>query len=123
MVNKEFDLIRVIDQCIDSLTLQSKQAGVELMRPEVDDPLVETCFRALISDEHRYRQIIFNFLSNSLKFTPQGGKVTVSLESTSFESFFWDEERTLNFKMIISDTGAGISEEGQARLFKNFGKL
>ena len=106
-------------------------------------------FLSLFSDERRYEQFILNFLTNSIKFTPAGGEVTVLLnllsitnidepegeeeeeeeESKSGESDQQKnkvddtDERFLTFQMIFRDTGCGISEENQKRLFNNFAKL
>ena len=64
------------------------------------------------ADALRLRQILFNLLSNALKFTEQG-HVDVSLAT-------WRDEASLRLRMSVSDTGCGISEEDKARLFEAF---
>ena len=78
MIDEEFDLIGLIEKYVESLEQQLKQREVSLVGPIFNEN-DKHHFKALNSDERRYSQIIFNFLSNSLKFTPAGGKITVSL--------------------------------------------
>ena len=70
--------------------------------------------RALVCDDQRLAQIITNLLSNATKFTPENGTISlkVKLEETK------DNICTLRFD--IEDTGVGISDEQQARLFNPF---
>jgi signal transduction histidine kinase len=63
----------------------------------------------LMADERRLKQALFNLLSNSLKFTPEGGKVELSVER--------DGEEVL---LSVTDTGIGIPEEQQAQVFGKF---
>jgi PAS domain S-box-containing protein len=65
----------------------------------------------LIGDSYRLAQIIGNCISNSLKFTPQGGKV--KLEITEIEKL---AHKAL-FRIVISDTGKGMSEEFLKNIF------
>jgi PAS domain S-box-containing protein len=58
------------------------------------------------ADRDRVRQVILNLLSNALKVTPAGGEITVSAEQDG-----------KNLVIAVSDTGPGISEEQQKRLF------
>ncbi|BAN70217.1 ATP-binding response regulator [endosymbiont of unidentified scaly snail isolate Monju] len=59
-------------------------------------------------DEVRLRQVMVNLIGNAIKFTQEGG-ITVSME--------WHDER---LKVQVEDTGSGISESEQARLFEAF---
>lgn len=71
----------------------------------------------VVGDEIRLRQIILNLLSNAFKFTPAGG--TVSLKFTEDSS----TENEVVFSVEVTDTGIGISEEDQQRIFKSFEQL
>jgi hypothetical protein len=64
------------------------------------------------ADALRLRQILFNLLSNALKFT-ELGHVDVSLAT-------WRDESSLRLRMSVSDTGCGITDEDKARLFEAF---
>lgn len=62
-------------------------------------------------DESRIEQVLLNLVHNAIKFTPPGGTISVHVGSTSDEVV-----------VDVSDTGIGISEEDQARLFERFYK-
>ncbi len=63
-------------------------------------------------DEDKVAKIIMNLLSNAFKFTPDGGRVDVSLEVIK------DNPETLEIK--VSDTGIGISDEEKEHIFERF---
>lgn len=61
------------------------------------------------ADPGRLTQVLTNLLSNACKYTPAGGQITVRA---------WTEDRLVH--CTVADTGIGISEEDQARLFTKF---
>ncbi|HWK47606.1 MAG TPA: ATP-binding protein [Stellaceae bacterium] len=65
------------------------------------------------ADERAIRSILFNLLSNALKFTPRGGRVTVVLSRTSAG----------HIEMVVADTGIGIAAEDIPRLMRPFAQL
>ena len=65
----------------------------------------------ITADEDLLSQVWINLIHNSIKFTPQGGKVRVELHR---------QDGNVEFK--ITDTGVGISKEDQGRLFERFFK-
>jgi len=69
--------------------------------------------RSAFLDLSRFKQILFNYISNALKFTPEAGRVTVR---TVAEADLW-------FCLEVEDTGIGISREDQERLFHEFQQL
>ena len=70
----------------------------------------------LIGDEDRLRQVLLNFLNNAVKFTQRGGVVLrVARDGT-------DAQGTL-LRFSVSDTGIGIPEGGQERLFQRFSQM
>lgn len=66
-------------------------------------------------DQTRIRQVLLNFLSNAVKFT-ESGSIILRVREIS------EHDRTL-LRFEVEDTGVGISEEGQARLFKEFSQV
>ncbi|MBV8841029.1 MAG: PAS-domain containing protein, partial [Alphaproteobacteria bacterium] len=68
---------------------------------------------ALIGDPTRVRQILFNLLSNALKFTDRGG---VTVRASTMPLGNGRTQATL----IVSDTGIGLDEEQRAKLFQPF---
>ncbi len=80
-----------------------KQKGIELdVSLDAGHPVVEM-------DRYLYERILFNLLSNAVKFTPKGGKIRVDLYAI-------DDQLTLT----VMDTGIGISEANQKKLFEKF---
>ena len=68
----------------------------------------------LISDELRLSQVITNLLTNSIKFTPEKGTVTLKVEKIK------ELEDEVILRIEVSDNGIGISKEQQERLFMSF---
>ncbi|MBO9111767.1 MULTISPECIES: ATP-binding protein [Rhizobium/Agrobacterium group] len=69
----------------------------------------------VMTDQTRLRQVILNLLSNAIKFTSHGS-VAVKLSEEAADG------RTL-LRLAVTDTGIGIDEEGQGRLFKPFSQV
>jgi signal transduction histidine kinase/DNA-binding response OmpR family regulator len=70
--------------------------------------------RILVGDDQRLAQVITNLLSNAVKFTPEQGSIIL-------EAHLLKEENGLcTLQIAVTDTGIGISEEQQSRLFTSF---
>jgi signal transduction histidine kinase len=61
------------------------------------------------ADERKVKQILYNLLSNAVKFTPDGGRIDVSVRRQNGE-----------IEIEVKDTGIGIAPEDQARIFEEF---
>jgi signal transduction histidine kinase len=73
-------------------------------------------------DERKTKQIIFNLLSNGVKFTPDGGAVQVIVRCVPGEAVahaLWDQY----LEIAVCDTGIGISEQDKASLFQPFTQI
>jgi signal transduction histidine kinase len=66
-------------------------------------------FGTLFADQRRLRQAMFNLISNSIKFTPEGGTITVSARR--------EDGAVL---LSVADTGIGVPREDQERVFEKF---
>jgi len=75
------------------------------MEPHVDASLSE-----LVIDPGRLKQVLYNYVSNALKFTPEGGTVAIRLAP----------EGPLDFRMEVEDTGKGIAPADLSSLFVEF---
>jgi GAF domain-containing protein len=70
--------------------------------------------RFLIGDDQRLAQVITNLLTNAVKFTPDEG--SIRLDSHLIE----ETDRVCTLRIDVADTGIGISQEQQSRLFTSF---
>ena len=70
--------------------------------------------RTIVADEQRLAQVITNLLSNAVKFTPEQGTITLSAKKID------ETDDICTLRIEVTDTGIGISEEQQAKLFKSF---
>jgi signal transduction histidine kinase len=107
----QMERVRVEEICQMSLqsirrAAQEKKLGVSL---KVDD--AETTVQA---DGRRLRQVLVNLLSNSVKFTPEGGAIGLEMVK--------DAEKPV-VHLTVWDTGIGIAPEDIGRLFQPFGQL
>lgn len=71
-------------------------------------------YEVLIGDSYRIRQIVLNLLSNAIKFTEPGGTILFNLIETELN------DKKILLTIEISDTGIGMSEDLQKRLFGKF---
>ena len=97
------DLSRRILDAVESLSPALRERRLTLKTVLLPEPVW------VQADPGRITQVLLNFLSNALKFTPQGGTVTVSLQTTSEE-----------VRVEVSDSGIGIAAEHLPRLFQKF---
>ena len=73
------------------------------------DPLLQE----IIIDPAKFKQILYNFTSNALKFTPEGGEVVINIDS----------EDNRFFRLEVKDTGIGIRKDDMKKLFTEFLQL
>lgn len=100
---KEVDLVRSIREMVDELEVVARVADVELLvREPLSLPVIE-------ADGPRLVQVLRNLLTNAIKFTPNGGTVTVSAEQAA--------ERIC---VRVTDTGVGIAPQHLDKIFDRF---
>ncbi len=105
------DTIFVDSLCQTSLQFVRTQAAKRNLRLSLQlDPGLET----LRGDERRLRQVLVNLLTNAVKFTPEGGHVGLEAKLAA-------DGQHLCF--TVTDTGIGISEANQTKLFHPFVQL
>jgi len=102
------DIIELVEQTSDIIKYHASQKGLELLlNIQVDLP------RFIVADSTRLKQILVNLLGNAIKFTASG-EVELKI------SFTRTDEITGKFTFSVRDTGIGINEEQQKKLFKAF---
>jgi len=95
------DLAELAAAAADSLARRFEAAGLTLDRKLAPAPV--------LADAHWLHQVITNLLTNALKFTPAGGRVTISTGRHGTEAV-----------LQVTDTGAGIAAEDLPRIFDRF---
>jgi len=73
-------------------------------------------------DSEKIGQALDNLLDNALKFTPEGGKVSIGASLGKTSEHFSNEEKSF-IEVSVSDTGCGIPEENIQNIFDKFKKL
>jgi PAS domain S-box-containing protein len=102
------DEVYLAEVCEASLRLIGPQAKKKHMTPEFKmDPAVSI----IRADKKRLKQILVNLLSNAVKFTPDGGRFGLEVRADIAAGRVYLE---------VWDTGIGIDEENQSKLFKPF---
>ncbi len=104
----EFDPIQVVDETIAIFAKSTVSKGLELL-----SDVLENVPPVIMGDPLRIRQILTNLIGNAVKFT-HSGAVIVSLELVKCESGI------TGVKFSVQDTGIGISQEDQKKLFRPF---
>jgi len=107
----DFNLRECLENVMDVFAGRAAEVGIELLY-EIDHLLPVM----IVGDGLRLRQILINLVSNAMKFTHRG-QVFIQVESGASVG----EELSIRFKVI--DTGIGIPEDKQARLFKAFSQV
>jgi signal transduction histidine kinase len=99
----EFDLAACIDE---AMVLMKDRAGANglALNKEVKDGLGQ-----VTADQRMIKQVLINLLTNAVKFTPEGGSVTL-----------YAERLGTGFAISVSDTGVGIRQEDQGLIFEEF---
>jgi len=100
-INREnIDLLRVTEENIALITQSANAKGI-ILQTEVTSPIYA------FADFNTINTVARNLLSNALKFTSKGGRITISaIVGNDFVEY------------IVEDTGVGISEENRNKLFK-----
>ena len=107
--NEDFSFSKLLEQVntiFSSQCAENKQSYSCHINGTLDD--------YYIGDNMKLRQVLINILGNAVKFTPEGGSVSLNVERTAK----FGGKSTLRF--VISDTGIGMSKEYIPRIFETF---
>ena len=104
---EEIDLCETVRACCRLVHLRAETAGHELIVEIPDEPYV------VFADERSTKQVLINLLGNAIKFTPEGGRITVELTSLP----------TGEVAVAVADTGIGIAEEDIPKALAFFGQV
>ena len=103
LIPEPLDLGHLADQALDAFRPSAEARGVELSLIPADNlPLVR-------ADRQRVQQVLDNLLSNALRYTPDGGRITVGLA-----------RENESIRVTMTDTGPGIPVEVLPNVFERF---
>jgi signal transduction histidine kinase len=91
-------VIAEVTSVLRTLSLQKR------IRVQVE---ADRSIEVIVVDPARFKQVLYNYLSNALKFTPEGGRIVVRTGPESTDSF----------RLEVEDSGIGIAPEQVQRLF------
>lgn len=106
--NTDFDLYELVYRVVDIFKYQAATRGLDLqvnISPDVS--------YALRGDPHHISQVLVNLLSNAVKFTEEG-RITLRIKTLT------DTAQSLVLLFEVQDTGVGIADEAQIKVFDSF---
>lgn len=103
-----FNLVDLLNEVCQLFSIKVKEKNLEIAS-QIDPELN----RELIGDPFRIRQVLINIVGNALKFTNEG-RITINAAILSKGS------HNYNVKISVADTGIGIAQEQQQKIFEDF---
>jgi len=97
------DLIYIINAAIDSIRPAAEAKGIRVQT------LLDPAAGPISGDADRLQQIVWNLLTNAVKFTPKGGRIQVKIQRINS-----------HVEIVVSDSGVGISKEFLPYVFDRF---
>lgn len=104
---EETDLVALVDEAVQSYEETARGVGIDLHLDSHGDVKVE-------ADPRRILQVLYNLVSNGIKFTPEGGRVTITIEV---------DMGTQEAIVAVTDTGLGMSRSQLDALFEPFSRV
>jgi len=99
----DFNLPGAIDNTLTLVRERAQRREIRLERT------IDQRAGTIHGDERKIKQVLLNLLSNALKFTPEGGTISVRVDARDGE-----------IEVSVTDTGVGIAPEDQATVFEEF---
>jgi signal transduction histidine kinase/ActR/RegA family two-component response regulator len=97
------DLAQVVKAAVDSMRAAAEAKSISLHE------IIDTNVSLIAGDPKRLEQVVWNLISNAIKFTPKGGKVQVRLERINS-----------HVEIIVTDNGQGIAPSSLPYVFERF---
>jgi len=103
----EFNVRKAIDEVCAVAKAVAQKKRIQL------DVTVASTLGEVTLDQQKFKQVLYNLVSNAVKFTDAGGVVTIHAAS----------KNASHFELAVTDTGIGIKPEDLPRLFREFEQL
>lgn len=105
---KPLDLTMHLERIVDDVKYEAEENGLDVCLYTISSPVT------VMADARRITQVFINLLTNAIRYTPRGGKITVEIEDRVFD-------RNAFFACVsVIDTGIGIPAEELPYLFDRF---
>mmetsp|Transcript_12541 Transcript_12541/g.21114 ORF Transcript_12541/g.21114 Transcript_12541/m.21114 type:complete len:408 (-) Transcript_12541:644-1867(-) len=111
---KTFDIREAVQEIVEIQQYQADRLGIAL---ETEFRNFEACAFLVTTDAQRLQQVVLNLVSNALKFTRRG---SIAIKS---QLVFNERKAKWSLMVCVKDTGIGIKQADQAKLFRLFGTL
>jgi PAS domain S-box-containing protein len=139
--NSSTHLLALINDILDVAKIESGEVMLELTATDLDSlckssmafikqqaltkriqliPRIPKHLPEIMLDERRIRQVLINLLNNAVKFTLEGGTITLEVSQVQLESSPTNLTPLNYIKIAVIDTGIGISSENIQKLFQPF---
>ena len=112
LVEEEFNLSDLIDNL---LTMTNAQIAAH--RHELSVNISGVAHEAVVGDSLRIQKVFTNLMSNAVKYTPDGGKIKLSISEKPS-----NQARVGCYEVVFENNGIGMSEEFQRRIFEPFAR-
>jgi heavy metal sensor kinase len=117
-LNKEdINLTEILNEVVAQMNRLASSKKLDLSSSNHDENI------HLFGDALRLRELFINLIENGIKYTEEGGSVRIFLQKVSSarnQSGWLEREKGELVKIIVSDTGIGIAQEDQERIFDRF---
>ena len=100
----KISIVTLLDELVASFSVMTRNKKIKV-KLTIDESIPE-----LNTDAGKLRQILYNFVSNAVKFTPQGGRIEI-------QASMLDEKM---MHIAVSDTGPGIATQDRQAVFEKF---
>lgn len=114
-IYKPGDLPALLETVVRAFQTEGEAKGIQISL-DVDDAARG---RRMLFDSDKIEKIVDNLVSNSMKFTPRGGSISVKLDILSQHTYS-EGNISDSYQITVADTGKGMTEEDQKHVFERF---
>ncbi len=108
-----FSLQLLVKEVKNTFTVWGKDKSIEIVEDVAQEAI------SVEADQERLGQVLINLVSNAMKFTPRGGKITVEVKEVDAKNAHAPEDVGM-IQLGVRDTGPGLSDEDRKKLFQKF---